>query len=280
MSRKAASAHWTDEKPKRRQTRFLKRFIVSSDSHSFIGRLYDLGIVSMHFDSYDELAKYPDCKYVVDTVSRVEALTRRVESLNLAGNMLWPEPFPDNFNKLPITRYEWLTVTADLFIIRYVSVIDCAFLLINQVLEAGLADRDCIYSRLKRAGLPDAISSHLKAMLDAQQSIRDERNMRIHHGLERSFTDDDVTFKLASSFTDRGSGMTGFDYYGRPINLDISFKEGLVWMQKDFVQHANALQDHLDALYDLLWPEFEDRFGPLVAVANHGLNAGARRSRS
>ncbi len=279
MSRTAKSAHWNDEKPKRRQTRFLKRFIVSSDNHSFIGRLYDLGIVSMNFDSYDELAKYPDCKYVVDTVRRVEALTRRVESLNLAGNMLWPEPFPDDFKTLPITRYEWLTVTADLFIIRYVSVIDCALLLINQVLEAGLADRDCTYPRLKRAELPVAITTHLKAMLDAQQSLRDERNMRVHHGLERSFTDDDVTFKLASSFIDRGNGMRGSDYYGRPINLDISFKEGLVWMQKDFVRHAKALQGQLDALYDLLWPEFEDRFGPLVAAATHGLNAGARKSR-
>lgn len=279
MSRKAKSALWNDEKPKRRQTRFLKRFIVSSDNHSFVWRLYELGIVSMSFDSYDELAEYPDCKYTVDTVSRVEALTRRVESLNLAGDMLWPEPFSDDFKALPITRYEWLTVTADLFIIRYVSVIDCALLLINLVLEVGLADRECTYSRLKRAGLPVAITGHLKTMLDSQQAIRDERNLRVHHGLERAFTDDDVTFKLASSFTDKGNGMRGSDYYGRPINLDISFKEGLVSMQKDFVRHAKALEVQLEALYELLWPEFEVRFGPLVAAATHGLNAGASKSR-
>lgn len=55
-------------KPKRRQTRFLVRHVVRSDSHGFIGRLYDLGIVSLNFDTYEELCQFPDCKYAVDSV--------------------------------------------------------------------------------------------------------------------------------------------------------------------------------------------------------------------
>ena len=42
---------------KRQRTKFLKRHILPSDNHHFIGRLYDLGIVGMNFDSYDELSK-------------------------------------------------------------------------------------------------------------------------------------------------------------------------------------------------------------------------------
>lgn len=251
----------------------MKRYIIASDDHPFVGRLYDLGIVSLNFDSYDELAKFPDIKYAIDTLGRVEALTTRVESLNLAGDLLWPDPIPQDFKKLPMTRYEWLTIAADLFIVRHVSVFDCALLLINQVLQLGLIDRDCTYQKLSKKGLPSDLNDHLKAMLDEQSDIRAERNSRIHHGRERVFTDDDVTFKTASRFD-----MIGTDYYGRPINVEISFKEGLVWLQKDFNRHTKVLQSQLDILYDLLVDEFEGRFGPLVAAATHGLNASARRS--
>lgn len=264
-------------RPKRRQTRFLKRYIVASDNHPLVGRLYDLGTVSLNFDSYDELAKYPDIKYAIDTVGRVKALTKRVESLNLAGDLLWPDPMPRDFKTLPMTRYEWLTIAADLFIIRHVSVFDCALLLINQVLQLGLTERECIYQKLSKKGLPSDLDDHLKAMLDEQSDIRAERNSRVHHGHERAFTDDDVTFKTASLFNDRLHGMIGKDYYGRPINVDISFREGLVWLQKDFNRHTKVLQSQLDTVYDLLVDEFEDRFGPLVAAATHGLNAGAKR---
>ena len=277
MSKRAKSAQNGVPKPKRRQTRFLKRYILASDNHPFVGRLYDLGIVSLNFDSYDELSKFPDIKYVMDTVGRVEALTTRVESLNLAGDLLWPEPMPEDFKKLPMTRYEWLTIAADIFIIRLVSVFDCALLLVNQVLQIGLKERDCTYQKLSKEGLPSSLDDQLQTMLEEQSGIRAERNSRIHHGLERAFTDDDVTFKTASLFNDRFHGMKGTDYSGRPINVDISFREGLVWLQRDFNRHTKILQSQLDTVYDLLVDEFESRFGPLVAAATHGLNAGARR---
>jgi hypothetical protein len=127
-----------EQKPKRARTRFLKRFIMSSDMHSFIGRVYDLGIVSMNFDSYDELAQYPDCKYAIDTGYWLTGLARRVESLNMVGDMLWLDPVPKSFRDLALTRYQWLTVTTDVFLTRYISVIDCALLLVNEVYRFGL----------------------------------------------------------------------------------------------------------------------------------------------
>lgn len=267
-----------EQKPKRARTRFLKRFIMSSDMHSFIGRVYDLSIVGMNFNSYGELAQYPDCKYAIDTNYWLTGLARRVESLNMVGDMLWLDPVPKNFRDLALTRYQWLTVTTDVFLTRYISVIDCAFLLVNEVYRLGLEPKKCTLQNLKKRGLPDAVADHLELMLDEQEALRNERNSRIHHGEEREFTDDDQTFKTASLFNDKFHGMKGTDRYGRRINVDRSFKEGLVSIQRDFNRSTRLLKKQLDNLYDLLWEEFEDHFGPLIAAATHGLNAGARRN--
>ena len=107
-------------------TRFLKRFILPSDNHSFVGRVFDLSIVAYHFDSYDDLAQHADCKYAFDVSMELSTLTRRVESLNLVGKMLWPDSVPNNFKEFPVSRYEWLNVAADVFFMRYISVLDCA----------------------------------------------------------------------------------------------------------------------------------------------------------
>lgn len=267
-----------EQKPRRARTRFLKRFIMSSDMHSFIGRVFDLSIVGMHFDSYDELARYPDCKYAIDTNYWLTGLARRVESLNMVGDMLWLDPVPRNFRDLALTRYQWLTVTTDVFLTRYISVIDCALLLVNEVYRLRLEPRKCTLQKLKKIGLPDAVADHLELMLDEQETLRNERNSRVHHGEEREFTDDDQTFKTASLFNDKFHGMRGTDRYGRRINVDRSFKEGLVSIQRDFNRSTRLLKKQLDNLYDLLWEEFEDHFAPLIAAATHGLNAGARRN--
>jgi hypothetical protein len=50
-------------------TRFLKQYVLSSDSHAFVGRIYDLSIFAMHFDSYEDLAKHADGKYEAATTS-------------------------------------------------------------------------------------------------------------------------------------------------------------------------------------------------------------------
>ena len=267
-----------EQKPKRAQTRFLKRFIMSSDTHSFIGRVYDLSVVSMNFDSYEELAQYADCKYAIDTNYWLTVLARRVESLNMVGNMLWPDPVLKSFRDLALTRYQWLTVTMDVFLTRYISVIDCALLLVNEVYRLGLEPKKCTLQNPKKRGLPGAVADYLELMLDEQEVLRNERNSRIHHGEEREFTDDDQTFKTASLFNDKFHGMKGTDQYGRRINVDRSFKEGLVSIQRDFNRSTRLLKKQLDNLYDLLWEVFEDHFGALICAATHGLNTGAQRN--
>lgn len=253
----------------------MVRHIVRSDLHGFIGRLYDLGIVSLHFDTDEELRQFPDCKYAVDSVRWAENLALRVESLNLVGDLLWPELMPKSFKEMPVSRYQWLTIAADVFLVRYVSVVDCALLLVNQIFQLGLSPRSCTVQNISKAPVPIELADHIRSMFGQQESIRFERNARIHHGLERSFTDDDTTFKMASLFNDKLHGMVGTDRHGRKINVDLSFREGLVGLQRDFNRHVSQLEKQLDGLYDLLLDAFEDRFGPLIAAATHGLNARA-----
>ncbi|MCE7798572.1 hypothetical protein LWE61_18735 [Sphingobium sufflavum] len=277
MSDSSAIEDQNEWKPKRRQTRFLARHIVSSDSHGFIGRLYDLGIVSLNFDTYEEVCQFPDCKYAIDSVQWVENLAYRVESLNLAGDLLWPKPVPKSFKEMPVSRYQWLTIAADVFLMRYVSVVDCALLLVNQIYQLNLPPRSCTVQKVLKASISAELACHIRHMFEQQESVRSERNARIHHGFERDFTDDDRTFKTASLFNDKLNGMVGTDIYGRNIDVDLSFREGLVNLQRDFNRHVREIEKQLDRLYDLLSDEFEERFAPLIAAATHGMNARAKQ---
>jgi hypothetical protein len=265
-----------DKNAKAPSTRFLKRHILRSDYHGFIGRIYELSIVAYNFESYTDLAKHADCKYAIDVNEYINLLVRRVESLNLAGGMLWPEPYPTPMS-LPISLYEWLRACADVFLTRFISVVDCALQLVNAVYEAGLPPLDCKMKKLKQAGAPRTVINHLGIILDEQTRLRMERNARIHEGMERNLTLDDQTFQIVALF-ERSNGMRGNDRNGRSINLNRSFREGLVGLQREFNGSTRTLVRQLDALYDELWEEFEARFGPRIAAATHGLNAAARRS--
>jgi hypothetical protein len=262
--------------PRRASATFLSRHILLSDNHGFVGRVYDLGIVSLHFDTYEELAEHPDSKYAFDIGGHVETVVQRVESLNLAGNLLWPEPMPDNFGQFPVSRYDWLNVAADVFLMRYISVVDCAIILANAVYEAGLDAKKCSIANLRKAGVPERVLGLLQAMQDDQGTLRIERNALFHDGHERPFTQDDVSFRTASLFEHRGSPMTGHDRYGRKLDVARSFREGLVGLQRDFNGSTRRLVRHLDKLYGLLGDEFEGRFEPLISTATHGLNAKPR----
>lgn len=275
MSEHATSVPEYPKAP-RRHTTFLKRRIISSDSHEFVARLFDLGIVSLHFDSYEQLSRFSDIKYVIDVERSVTLLTQRVESLNLVGDLLWPEPYPSDFRLLPVSHYQWLVMATDLFLVRYTSVVDCALILANRILLMGISSRQCTIDIMTKKGLPSELAHQFKRMLEEQHTIRAERHARIHHGRERTFTWDDQTFRLASTLYHRGAALGGADMFGREIDLEASFREGLAWLQLEFNRQTRRLQKGLDVLYDLLWPEFEGRFAPLVAAATHGLNANAR----
>jgi hypothetical protein len=272
----------SSDPPEARKEKFtsLTRHVLPSDDHEFVGRVSDLGIVQYHFETYEELAKYADCKYAFDVGGEVSSLSRRVESLNLAGDLLWPAPLPIDFKSFPISRYEWLTVAADVFLMRYVSVVDCAMLLANEVYEAGLQPKQCTIRNLVRQGVAADVIQTLRDMLDEQGALRAERNARFHHGVERGFTDDDQTFRYAALMEHRIGGAKGRDQKGREIDLDRMFAEGLVELQHIFNEATTRLIDSLNRLYDLLGSEFEKRFGPRIRAATHGLNSGARRAKA
>jgi hypothetical protein len=265
------------DRPKRARSKFLVRYVLPSDTHGFVGRIYDLSIVALHFDSYEALAVYPDCKYTVDANEALTNIVARVESLNLAGNMLWPAALPLDFRAFPVSRHEWLTVTADVFLMRYISVVDCALILVSEVFELGLDRHACTLGNLRKKGLSSKIDQLLTDMVRDQGSLRSERNARVHHGRERAFTQDDTTFKMAAIFEHRLNGMTGTDRFGRKINLERMLKECLVELQREFNRSARVLVRQLNKLYDELWDEFEVRFGPKIRAATHGLNANRAR---
>jgi hypothetical protein len=257
---------------KRQRSVFLARHVLASDQHSFVGRIFDLSIVGLHFGTYEELARHADCKYAFDVNIEVSSLVRRVESLNLAGDLLWPEPLPHDFKKFPISRYEWLTVAADVFLVRYVSVVDCAMLLANAIFEFGLEARQCSIANLRKKSLPDIVAQILEEMLHDQGDLRKERNARFHHGVERGFTEDDETFRMTALIEHRSGGVGGQDRFGCKVNMKRMFKEGLVELQREFNCVTRRLVRQLDRLYDQLWPAFEVRFGPRIRSSKHGLS--------
>jgi hypothetical protein len=244
--------------------RFLKRYVLPSDNHKFVGRIYDLSIVGMHFETYEDLSKHADCKYAYDVNDTLSMLTRRVESLNMVGGMLWPTNLPRNFKEFPVSRYEWLTVSADVFLGRYISVVDCAMILVNEVFECGLTFEACTMQNLKKRPVSLEVSTHLREMIDDQGLLRKERNSRFHHGSERGFSSDDQMFRTAALFEHRFNGIVGPN--GRQVPIERLFREGLVELQREFNCVMKKVVKQLDHLYDMLHPEFESRFSPRFKV--------------
>lgn len=214
----------------------------------------------MHFDSYEELARHADCKYAFEVNYVLSMLTRRVESLNVVGGMLWPNPLPEDFKNFPISRYEWLNISADVFLGRYISVLDCALILINDVFECGLTPQASTVVNLKKKGVPAPVLYLINEMIEDQGALRKERNGRLHHGAERGFSSDDQMFRIAALFEHRSRAMV--DERSRPLPVSRLFREGLVELQREFNAAMRQVVRRLDRLYDLLYPEFEQRFSP------------------
>ena len=256
--------------------RLLKKYVLPSDNHKFVGRIYDLSIASLHFKSYEDLAKHVDCKYAYDVNYVSSKLTRRVESLNMVGSMLWPTNMPKNINEFPVSRYEWLTVSADVFLARYISVVDCAMILVSEVFECGLSFEACTAQNLKKSSVPRVVLAHLWKMIEDQGLLRNERNRRFHHGSEREFSSDDPTFRVGALFEHRYSGMVGPN--GRPISTEQLFREGLVELQREFNSVMRTVVKQLDRLYDMLFPEFEGRLTPRFSAGAFARQGGNLKS--
>jgi hypothetical protein len=105
-------------------------------------------------------------------------------------------------------------------------------------------------------------------MWEEQGALRTERNQRFHYGTKREFSSDDQTFRSAAIFETRG--VEGKDRFGRRIDLNRSFKEVLVGLQRDFDRATRKLVRELDELSRILGREFESRFIPRFRSSSHG----------
>lgn len=159
---------------------------------------------------------------------------------------------------------------------RYVSVVDCASILVNEVYECGIEAHKCSIGALMKLAVSVNAINILELMQSEQGEIRIERNARFHHGRERGFSSDDLTFRSAAIYDHRPDGVSGTDQFGRKINMGLFFREGLVELQRDFNKKCKVLVRSLDNLYDSLSIEFEGRFKPKFRSATH--NFGTRRS--
>lgn len=160
-----------------------RRYIVSSDNHKLIGRIYDLSVVGMYFDDYKEAARYPDAKYVLDVNERTTLLTRRVKSLNHVGDLLWPKA-PTRVKELPMSAYEFCNFIHDAFLMRTISILDCCCLLAVEVLELNIPPRQASIDRIRTASGNHPCCQKLQAISDVQLDLRAERNVRFHRGEE------------------------------------------------------------------------------------------------
>jgi hypothetical protein len=239
--------------------RQLKRYIVPSDNSEFVGRIYDLSIVRLSFESYDEVSNYPDAKYALDVNERTSLLTRRVESLNHIGDLLWPKK-PLSINLLPVSSYEYCNLIQDTFLMRIISILDCCCLLLVEVLELDIPPRRTNVANILKLAPNNPCCSMLKILSNFQNELRTERNIRFHRAEEAALTDDDQTFKTVALFAHWGTPMGGTDRHGREINLDRFFRLAIHHLQSKFNPNVKALVKALDNFYGPLHIEFDERF--------------------
>jgi hypothetical protein len=238
----------------------LNRFIISADTHRFIGRVYDLSVVGMYFRDYKEAAKYPDVKYVLDVNERTTLLTRRLESLNHVGALLWPQP-PIPIDALPISTYDFCNLVQDAFLMRTISILDCCCLLAVEVLELDVKPRQANIEQIKKLSRKHTCCDKLLELSDLQINLRTERNLRFHRGEEEALTDDDITFQTMARFKHMHR-MTGTDRHGRKTSLRRLYREAIEGLRKKFCLNTKLVSNSTNNFFDTMADEFERRLRP------------------
>ena len=79
---------------------------------------------------------------------------------------------------------------------------------------------------------------------------------------------------ITTAHEHRGVRMTGHDQFGRPINKEKFFREGLVNLQRDYKKFGPLFVRKLDKLYDELAGEFESRFSSRFNDKERGFGDG------
>ncbi len=247
---------------------------LSLDDSLFVGVTYDLSQpIYLGDRDYDTLvSEAPDAAYLINVHYRVHALSRRFESLNIVYSLLSFNGFPVSTPARAISRANWVRITLDVLLSRLTSIRDCTFLLIAEVFELGLEPKDVSKSQLKKN--PTILSVPLLADLIEDiagigRSFRDERDLHLHRGEERSLGQDPDLYYTASAFEAFGQEIQGNDSSGNPINLENDHRQIIEQLETEFTVTAKEFNNKIHELFDLIYPYFKERFlNKLTASGN------------
>lgn len=237
-----------------------RSYVIRSDTHPFIGRIFDLSIASLWFEKAEEVKRFPDILFALMVNERLSLLVDRVESLNHAGDLLWPRRHKEVTTALPLSRYQWLQFIVDVFLMRIVSVTDCCLVLANEALELGKKPQECRLAQLESAGAARDVVDPLRRLVDAQADLRAERNLRVHEGVGMSLGRDDVMLRHLSMFEHLTGTSVATDVDGSQVHVAELYSEARDEIRGRFRRECIELSRRLNAFYSALHPHFEARF--------------------
>lgn len=247
---------------------------LSLDDALFVGVTYDLSQpIYLGSRDYDTLvSEAPYAAYLIDVHYRVHALSRRFESLNIIYKLLSFNGFPVPTPAGAISREQWIRITLDVLLSRLTSIRDCIFLLIAEVFELGLAPKSTSRSQLKTnpgiLSVP-SLADLIEDIANIGRSFRDERDVHLHRGEERSLGQDPDIYYIASAFEAFGQKIQANDASGNPINLEDDHRQIIEQIATEFTATAKEFNNKIHELFDLIYPYFKERFlNKLTASGN------------
>ena len=226
-----------------------------------VGRVFDLAQpLQLGFQSWEQVREYKDAEYVLSVFFPMDFLYSRFESFQAILTLLEQDFTSEQVQALKTSRHQWLNLIRDSFLMRYSSIFDCTLILSNSVCELNLSYEKCTLYHLRRSGLPDDLIAQLEAFHGQIKRIVSERNERFHRGWEKTVSQQEQIFKIASSFEVSGNSLVGSDEHGHPINLESMFSEAITEFSAEAFTALRELQEVAVTTLDILEPYFESKF--------------------
>lgn len=170
------------------------------------------------------------------------------------------------FHGFPISRYDWLNIATDIFLMRIISVLDCCLLVTNEVFECGLKVRQCKLESLQRAGVSAPAIQVMREMNDSMYKLREERNSRIHSGFLRAMTKDDRVFQALSVLERLGKPAIVQENNNNWSDVKDWFRAALKELKRETRAGTRDVVTHYNRLLDCLFEEFSARASAKAAI--------------
>ena len=232
--------------------------------HPFLCRMMDLGIVSLHFGSREEVEPYSDAFYVLSVESRTSLLGGRFRSIQRAIRLL---ANPSSIEEFPFSPKTILEISEDALAARIVSISDLLLIIVREVFEIQIDDKDTSFGKLRRL-LPSSIIPHLGRLADPNRDFRVNRNQRFHSGIEVDFDEFDSGFDLGSLWKERGETMKIMGHDNKEISLDTLYQERRKTLLERAERELSQMIVDVEATLTLLQEVFEVRFATKISHEN------------